>query len=317
MNALSTACRGDAAGVGGTGGAARRRTPLLLRCRAVLGSPRGRAGLNAAAGLAILAGIVAIAGGEPFIRGLASVTPGAIAAAATLTAIATWAAAWRWRLVAAGSGRAAPAVRRRRRLLPVAVPQYGAARRRDGRCAPRARPWRPGSAHSGCLARGRVGARGRAGGAAGARGGRAHRSGRVGVFERHRRRASGDPRRMRGRGTRRRVQQPRPPARRVGAHPRPRGVRSARHHRARRRRVGARHLVPRRDVRRRVLRGRASRPPRSASSQCRSSSCWQHPSPSPSEAGDHARAPRRGRSASSASERRTGSRPRRPMACSR
>ena len=35
-----------------------------------------------------------------------------------------------------------------------------------------------------CLARGRVGARGRAGGAAGARGGRAHRSGRVGVFER-------------------------------------------------------------------------------------------------------------------------------------
>lgn len=98
MNAVNTA------GGGGTAGAMGARTVLRQRCRAVLRSPRARAGLNAVAGIAILAGIVAIAGGEPFIRGLTSVTPGAIAAAASLTAIATWAAAWRWRLVSAGLG---------------------------------------------------------------------------------------------------------------------------------------------------------------------------------------------------------------------
>jgi len=72
--------------------------------RAVLSSRRGRAYLNAAVGVAVLAAVVAVAGGEPFVRGLTSVTPSAVAVALVLTAIATWAAAWRWRLVSAGLG---------------------------------------------------------------------------------------------------------------------------------------------------------------------------------------------------------------------
>ena len=72
--------------------------------RVAWASPRVRTVVNAAIGIAILAGVAVHAGAEPFVRGLASVTPGAAGAAIALTALATAAAAWRWRLVASGYG---------------------------------------------------------------------------------------------------------------------------------------------------------------------------------------------------------------------
>ncbi|WP_157536947.1 lysylphosphatidylglycerol synthase transmembrane domain-containing protein [Microbacterium sp. Root180] len=66
--------------------------------------PRWRPWLRAAAGAAILVGIVAVAGAEPFLRGLAAVSPIAIAAAVVLAAAATCAAAWRWRTLATRMG---------------------------------------------------------------------------------------------------------------------------------------------------------------------------------------------------------------------
>ncbi|MEU1973028.1 lysylphosphatidylglycerol synthase transmembrane domain-containing protein [Microbacterium sp. NPDC019599] len=76
----------------------------VRQIRAVLGSRRGRAWTHALVGAAVLVALFAYAGGEPFLRGLRSVTPGAVAAAFALAAIATWAAAWRWRIIAAGIG---------------------------------------------------------------------------------------------------------------------------------------------------------------------------------------------------------------------
>ncbi|MFX3756323.1 lysylphosphatidylglycerol synthase domain-containing protein, partial [Streptococcus suis] len=43
-------------------------------------------------------------GTQPFLRGIAAVSPPAVAAAVKLAAVATVAAAWRWRVVAAGFG---------------------------------------------------------------------------------------------------------------------------------------------------------------------------------------------------------------------
>jgi uncharacterized membrane protein YbhN (UPF0104 family) len=63
-------------------------------------SRHARAWLRAAAGAAILVGVIAVAGAEPFLRGLASVSPAAVLAAVALAAIATAAAAWRWRVLA-------------------------------------------------------------------------------------------------------------------------------------------------------------------------------------------------------------------------
>lgn len=59
---------------------------------------------RAAAGAAILGGIVAVVGAEPFLRGIAAVSPVAIAAAVGLAAAATCAAAWRWRILATRMG---------------------------------------------------------------------------------------------------------------------------------------------------------------------------------------------------------------------
>lgn len=55
---------------------------------------------RALAGAAILAGVIAAAGAEPFVRGLVAVSPVAIGAALALAALATVAAAWRWRILA-------------------------------------------------------------------------------------------------------------------------------------------------------------------------------------------------------------------------
>ncbi len=56
------------------------------------------------AGAAILVGLVAVAGAEPFLRGLAAISPAAIAAALLLAGAATCAAAWRWRTLATRMG---------------------------------------------------------------------------------------------------------------------------------------------------------------------------------------------------------------------
>lgn len=75
-----------------------------LRLRTALASARARAILQTAAGGAIVVAVVQHAGAAPFLRGLTSVTPAAILAALVLTAIATSAAVWRWRVVARGLG---------------------------------------------------------------------------------------------------------------------------------------------------------------------------------------------------------------------
>lgn len=63
-------------------------------------APRWQPWVRAAVGIGILGAIVAVAGAEPFLRGIASVSPPAIGAAVLLAAAATAAAAWRWRLLA-------------------------------------------------------------------------------------------------------------------------------------------------------------------------------------------------------------------------
>lgn len=64
-------------------------------------APRVRAAVRAAVGLALLTVIAVRVGAEPFARGLTAVTPGAILAALALAAVATVAASWRWRVIAA------------------------------------------------------------------------------------------------------------------------------------------------------------------------------------------------------------------------
>lgn len=51
-------------------------------------------------GAAIVVALVVLVGAEPFVRGFAAISPAAIAAATTLAAVATLAAAWRWRILA-------------------------------------------------------------------------------------------------------------------------------------------------------------------------------------------------------------------------
>ena len=67
-------------------------------------SPRARRLLQLGFGAAVIAGTVAIVGTGPLVRGVLAISPGAILAAALLTAVATFAAAWRWRTVSAELG---------------------------------------------------------------------------------------------------------------------------------------------------------------------------------------------------------------------
>lgn len=67
-------------------------------------SPRVRASVRTAVGLAVLGAIAVRVGAEPFVRGLTAVLPAAIGAAFALAAIATVAASWRWRVIAARLG---------------------------------------------------------------------------------------------------------------------------------------------------------------------------------------------------------------------
>ena len=74
------------------------------RVRAVFASPRSRGWVKAAIGAAILLAVVLQVGGAPFLRGLTSLSAGPVLAALALAAVATSAAAWRWRLIAGGLG---------------------------------------------------------------------------------------------------------------------------------------------------------------------------------------------------------------------
>lgn len=56
--------------------------------------------VKAGVGAGMLCAIVMVTGTEPFVRGLASVSPMAVAAAVVLAGTATAAAAWRWRVLA-------------------------------------------------------------------------------------------------------------------------------------------------------------------------------------------------------------------------
>ncbi len=69
-----------------------------VRTRAPGVSPRALA--RAAVGVGILALLVGQVGAEPFLHGIASVSVPAVVAALALTAVATVATAWRWRVLA-------------------------------------------------------------------------------------------------------------------------------------------------------------------------------------------------------------------------
>ena len=77
------------------------RSGMLRIVRAVWSSSRSRAAARALVGVALLLVIALRVGAEPFLRGLASISVPAIVAALALTALATVAASWRWRVVAA------------------------------------------------------------------------------------------------------------------------------------------------------------------------------------------------------------------------
>jgi uncharacterized membrane protein YbhN (UPF0104 family) len=60
--------------------------------------------LPLALGVVVVIATVTTVGAEPFIDGIAEISPGAIVAAVPLTALATAAAAWRWRVIAQSMG---------------------------------------------------------------------------------------------------------------------------------------------------------------------------------------------------------------------
>jgi uncharacterized membrane protein YbhN (UPF0104 family) len=57
-----------------------------------------------AGALLVVGATVAVVGAEPFVEGLSALTPVTMLAAVVLAAVATVAAAWRWRIVSAGFG---------------------------------------------------------------------------------------------------------------------------------------------------------------------------------------------------------------------
>lgn len=78
--------------------------PRLQRLRDLLARPWLRAALRALVGAVVLLAIAARVGAGPFVHGLLSVDGPTVAAAIALTALATAAAAWRWRLIAGRLG---------------------------------------------------------------------------------------------------------------------------------------------------------------------------------------------------------------------
>jgi uncharacterized membrane protein YbhN (UPF0104 family) len=70
--------------------------------------PRVRRVILLAFGAAVIVGTVAVVGAGPLLRGLQAISPAAVLAAALLCAVATCAAAWRWRTVSSELGVAMP-----------------------------------------------------------------------------------------------------------------------------------------------------------------------------------------------------------------
>jgi len=66
--------------------------------------PRARRAIQLGFGAAVVVGTIAVVGTGPLLRGLLAVSPTAVLAAALLTAMATCAAAWRWRTVSSELG---------------------------------------------------------------------------------------------------------------------------------------------------------------------------------------------------------------------
>jgi hypothetical protein len=66
--------------------------------------PRARRLVQLGFGAAVIAGTIVVVGTGPLVQGLLSISPGAILAALLLTAVATFAAVWRWRTVSAELG---------------------------------------------------------------------------------------------------------------------------------------------------------------------------------------------------------------------
>ena len=67
-------------------------------------SPSTRRILHLGFGVIVIASTIAVVGTGPLIRGVLAVSPTAILLAVTLTAVATIAATWRWRVVSAALG---------------------------------------------------------------------------------------------------------------------------------------------------------------------------------------------------------------------
>ncbi|HEY4098471.1 MAG TPA: lysylphosphatidylglycerol synthase domain-containing protein, partial [Baekduia sp.] len=67
-------------------------------------SPRTRRLLQLGFGAAVVVGTVAVVGTGPLIRGVLAISPTAILLAVAFTAVATLAAAWRWRTVSVALG---------------------------------------------------------------------------------------------------------------------------------------------------------------------------------------------------------------------
>ncbi|MES1169763.1 MAG: hypothetical protein ABUL47_03635, partial [Leifsonia sp.] len=64
--------------------------------------PRVRRLIRLGFGVAVVGSTVALVGTGPVLRGVLAVTPLAILLSLAFTAVATLAAAWRWRIVSAG-----------------------------------------------------------------------------------------------------------------------------------------------------------------------------------------------------------------------
>ena len=74
------------------------------RFRAALRSPRIRITARLVVGLGSLAAVIAYVGAGPFLHGILSIDLRAVAASVGLAAVATAAAAWRWRVIATRLG---------------------------------------------------------------------------------------------------------------------------------------------------------------------------------------------------------------------
>ncbi|GAA5202475.1 lysylphosphatidylglycerol synthase transmembrane domain-containing protein [Microbacterium jejuense] len=103
MAALTTAA-GDAAGAARSVASAGSGRVGAVESAAARDRGGTRTAVRIAAGVTVVAGTAIVVGVGPFLQGIAAVSPLSILAAFGLIAVATAAAAWRWRVVATGFG---------------------------------------------------------------------------------------------------------------------------------------------------------------------------------------------------------------------